>query len=232
MKKFIIVLLLSISIFSCSKNPGTDQNLIVKGQVKGLRLGTLLIKQMIKDSLVSIDSIKVDGDENFVFRTHIDEPQVMLLELPEVKDGRILFFAAPHDTIQIFTYVESFGINPRVKGGINQTKRNEYTKMIKQFNDKELDLFKAKFDAQKNHLLKEADSLGKRLKNLKKKRKLYSLNFIFQNKNQAIAPYVAMMEFYDNPKAIDTIYKSLPDEQKNSIYGKELKKILEKSTEK
>jgi len=227
MKRSIFIILLIISILSCSTSHKKEGNLVIKGQVKGLRLGNLLIKQMIKDSLVSIDSIKVDGNENFEFTANIEEPQMMLLELPEVKDGRILFFAAPNDTIKIFTYVESFGINPRVKGGKNQKQLNTFNKMIKQFNNKEMDLFKAQFDARKNHFLQEADSLGEALKRLKHKKQLYTLNFIFQNKDQAIAPYVAMMNFYDNPQALDTIYKVLPEAQKESIYGKELKKIID-----
>jgi len=226
MKHFLSIFLLSLVLFSCSNNSSKEGNLTVKGQVKGLRLGTLLIKQMVKDSLVSIDSIKVDGEEHFEFKTHIDEPQMMLLELPEVKDGRILFFAAPNDTIQIFTYVESFGINPKVKGGINQEKLNTFNKMIQQFNNKEMDLFKAKFDASQQHLLTEADSLGKQLERLQRKRQLYVLNFVFQNKEQAIAPYEAMMNFYDNPKALDTIYKVLPENMQNSLYGKEIQKII------
>ncbi len=228
MKYFLSLFFVSILLFSCATNNSKKGNLTVKGQVKGLRLGTLLIKQMVKDSLVSMDSIKVDGEEHFEFKTHIDEPQMMLLELPEVKDGRILFFAAPNDTIQVFTYVESFGINPKVKGGINQQKLNEFNKMIRQFNNKEMDLFKAKFDAAQQHLLTEADSLGKKLERLQHKRKLYVLNFIFQNKEQAIAPYVAMMNFYDNKKALDTIYKVLPENLQNSLYGNEIQKIIQK----
>ena len=227
MKQSLFIVLLIFSIFSCSTSGKKNGNLIVKGQVKGLRLGTLLIKQMIKDSLVSVDSIKVDGEEHFEFHTNIDEPQMMLLELPEVKDGRILFFAAPKDTIKIFTYVESFGIDPRVKGGVNQQKLNEFNHMMKQFSNKEMDLFKAQFDASKMHLLSEADSLKKALSRLQQKRRLYTLNFVFQNKDKAIAPYVAMMNFYDNPKALDTIYKILPGDLKTSMYGKEIKKILD-----
>jgi len=226
MKNIYILILLTISLVSCSTSENKKANLIVKGQVKGLRLGNLLIKQMLNDSLVSIDSIKVDGEEHFEFHTNIDEPQMMLLELPEVKDDKILFFAAPQDTIKIFAYVESFGINPRIKGGINQQQLNTFNQMIKQFNNKEMDLFKAEFDARKNYLLKEADSLKKALERLQHKRQLYTLNFIFQNKNHAIAPYIAMMNFYDNPKALDTIYKVLPEAQKKSIYAKEIKKIL------
>ena len=226
MLKKIVILWFVFVAFTACHNAKKTGNLLVEGTVKGLRLGTLQIKQLQKDSLVTIDSVKVDGDENFTFHTTIDEPQVMILELPEVKDGKIPFFAAPNDTIHIFTYVESFGLSPIVKGGVNQTEKNAYDKMIKQFNNKEMDLFKAKFEAAKLHLLKEADSLGKKLDNLERKRKLYTLNFIFRNKDKAIAPYIAMIEFYNNPKALDTVYKVLSDDVKQSMYAKQIKKIL------
>ena len=228
LKKLFVFLIFSISIFACQNQMHTG-NLLVEGTVKGLRLGTLKVKKMLNDSLITIDSIKVDGNEKFEFHTSIDEPQAMILELPEVKNGQILFFAAPHDTIHIFTYVESFGINPNIKGGINQKLKNSFDKMIKQFNHKEMDLFKAKFEAVKEQLLSEADSLGKKLENLKRKRKLYTLNFIFTNKDRAIAPYIAMMEFYNNKKALDTIYKTLPETIKKTIYAKEIKKIIDKN---
>jgi hypothetical protein len=222
--RIFIPVIIVFLIFSCSKNEKKG-NLTVKGTVKGFQLGTLKIKRLEKDSLITIDSIKIDGQEHFMFQTNIDEPQVMVLELPEVKDGRLSFFAAPGDTIKIFTYVESFGINPIIKGGTNQTAKNEYDKMIRQFNNKEMDLFKARFEASKQHLLKEADSLGKSLENLKRKRALYTLNFIFRHKNQAIAPYLAMMNFYDNPKILDTIYKSLPENLKSIYYSKEIDRL-------
>jgi hypothetical protein len=226
MKKIIIIFISTLFISSCSNKVHKDGNLTITGQVKGLRLGNLIIKKFIKDSLSPIDSIKVDGNENFEFHTNIDEAQIMLLELPEIKDGRITFFAAPNDTIHIFTFLESFAIAPKISGGNNQAKRNEYQEMIKKFNDKELDLFKEKFDATKNYNTAKADSIETKLKSLKRRRVLYTLNFIFNNKDKAIAPYMAMMEFYDNPKALDTIYKILPDNLKESVYGKEIKKLL------
>ncbi len=227
LKKLIVILIFILSFITCQNQKQTG-NLLIKGTVKGLRLGSLQIKKLQNDSLVTLDSIKVDGNENFEFHTTIDEPQLMVLELPEVKDGRILFFADLNDTIRIFTYVESFGLTPIVKGGVNQIEKNAYDKMIKQFNDKEMDLFKAKFEAAKQHLSQKADSLGTKLEKLQYKRKLYTLNFIFRNKDKAIAPYIAMMEFYDNPKALDTIYKILPETIRQSIYAKEIKKILDR----
>ena len=227
MKKIFVILFSIVLISACSHPKHKEGNLIVKGKIKGLKLGTLLFKKLKNDTLVAIDSIKVDGNEQFEFVTNIKEPQMMLLELPEIKDGSIVFFAAPNDTVKIFTFLETFGINPQIQAGENQEKRNEYQEMIKKFNEKNIDLFKAKFEATKIHLTSKADSLEGVLQRLKKKRVFYTLNFVFTNKNKAIAPYVAMMEFYNNQKALDTIYKILPEVQKNSIYGKEIKKLLQ-----
>ncbi len=226
MKKIFILLISALFISSCSNEIKKEGNLVIKGRIQGLRLGNLLIKKLEKDSLVTIDSIKVDGNEQFEFHSTINEPQVMLLQLPEINEGNITFFAAPNDTIKIFTYLESFAISPKISGGNNQKRRSEYQEMIKKFNEKELDLFKARFDATKMHQNALADSLDTKLKSLKRRRVYYTLNFIFSNKDKAIAPYMAMMEFYDNPKALDTIYKVLPKNMQESIYGKEIIKII------
>ena len=227
MKKQIIILLsLIIGLQACNPSDNHKGNLTVKGTVKGLRLGTLLLKQIKKDSLQAIDSIKVDGQEKFEFHTNIDEAQMMILQLPEVKNGNIKFFASPKDTIRIFTYVESFGFNNKISGGENQTALNSYNDMINKFNNKELDLFKAKFDAAKIGLQQEADSLGKAMDRLKRKRFLYTLNFIMNNKDKAVSPYVALQELSNNPKALDTVFKSLTTKQQDSKYGKEIKKVL------
>ncbi len=226
-QKIFIFTLIIFFFLACSPTK-KSQNLIVEGTVKGLRLGTLKLQKLEKDTLKTIDSIKIDGNEKFHFATFIKQPQAMVLTLPEVKNGQLVFFAAPNDTIHIFTYVESFGTNPMIKGGANQTAKNEFDKMMRQFNNRELDLFKAKFEASKQHLLTEADSLGKKLDRLKRKRSLYTLNFILRNKDKAIAPYIAMINFYNNPKVLDTVYKTLSPEIKKSIYAQKIKTIIDK----
>ncbi len=224
---FVTILLLTVMI-SCNNKNKQEGNLLIKGKVKGLRLGTLLIKKFENDTIKSIDSIKVDGNENFIFKTNIDEPEVLMLELPEIKDGKILFFAAPKDTIQIYTFLESFAIKPVIYGGENQKKWQEYKDMLQKFNDKEMDLFKAKFDASKNGQTKLADSLKTAYDKLLVKRQLYKLNFIFSNKNKPVSAYIGYTQFYDNTKALDTIYQVLDSSIKQSKYAREIKNLLKK----
>ncbi len=228
MKKYLLYLIVGFLFFGACKNENKNKesNLTVEGKIKGLRLGTLVLKKLDKDSIVSVDSIKVDGDEAFVMDTHIDAPQELLLELPEIQDGKILFFAAPGDTIKVYTFLDSFGINPVIEGGKNQAKLNEYQEMMKKFTDKELDLFKQRFDASKAGNKKLADSLEEVSRKTLKKKQLYKLNFIFTNKDLPIASYIAYTNFYNNKKALDTIYKVLDESVKKGKYGREIEKLL------
>jgi len=230
MQRLVLLIFLFAGIlFSCSNNKvNTSGNLTVKGQVKGLRLGTLLLKKINYDSVFSIDSIKVDGNEQFEFKTELDEPQILILELPEIKEGKILFFAAPSDTIEIHTFLENFAVNAKIKGGKQQTKWQEYKKMLQKFNDKQLDLFQAKYDALKQGKSQTADSLSKVSERLEKRRKIYQLNFVFNNKDLPVGAYVGYVDFYNNPKILDTIYKVLPQNIKKSKYGKWIQKTLVK----
>ncbi len=230
MKRLLAISLIALfSIHACTNKKNTiSNNLTVEGKVKGLRLGTLVLKKLDKDSIVSIDSVKIDGNEDFLIETHIDEPQELLLELPQVPDGKILFFAAPGDTIKVYTFLETFGVNPVVMGGENQEKLNEYNEMMKKFNDKELDLFQARFNASKSKNQKLMDSLEQATRRIQKKKQLYKLNFIFTNKDLPVAGYVGYTNFCNNKKALDTIYKVLNDSVKKLKYGREIKKQLKK----
>ncbi len=228
MKNAVVVLMLISLIFSCSNSKKHQGNLVVEGKVKGLRLGTLLIKKLENDSIKSLDSIKVDGNENFEFQTNIKEPQILVLSLPEIKDGDILFFAAPKDTIKIYTFLETFALNPVVIGGVNQERLQTYKDILHKFSNKELDLFKAKYEASKKQQNKLADSLTNAYDNLLRKRELYKLNFIFTNADKPVGAYVGYTSFYKNKQALDTIYKMLKPDIKQSKYGKEIKKILDK----
>jgi arsenate reductase-like glutaredoxin family protein len=227
MKKLLLTFILTgLSLISCSKQKKSTENLVVEGKIKGLRLGTLLLKKLENDSIKSIDSIKVEGDENFKIITTLDEPQEIMLELPEIEDGKILFFAAPGDTVKIYTFLETFGINPVIEGGINQEKLNEYNDMMAKFNAKELDLFQERFEVAKAKNKMKADSLEKVTQNLLKKKQLYKLNFIFTNKELPVSAYLAYTNFYNNKKALDTIYKVLGDSIKKLKYAKEINHII------
>lgn len=55
--------------------------MIVSGNVKGLKKGTLYLQHLADTTLVVVDSLKVDGDGNFRFETELEGPEMFYLYL-------------------------------------------------------------------------------------------------------------------------------------------------------
>ena len=91
MKKIIAVLTISILMVACSSKK--DGNMIVEGNIKGLKKGTLYLQKMNDTAIVSIDSVKVLGDGNFRLTDNVDSPVMYYLTFDgNSNDKRILFF--------------------------------------------------------------------------------------------------------------------------------------------
>tara|TARA_B100000929_G_C15486525_1_gene412986 strand:- start:456 stop:1205 length:750 start_codon:yes stop_codon:yes gene_type:complete len=227
MKKLALLLVILISITSCSEK---ESNLVVSGEIKGLKKGTLYLQKIEDTSLINIDSVVVDGDPMFSMETYIESPQIMYLYLEKVDnnsyDDRIDFFA-DKGQVTINTNLEKFETSAEVIGSVNQEKLMEYRKMISRFNDQNLELIKASFEAEKAEDDQKLMEIDKKYDGLLRRKYLYTVNFAINNKEHEIAPYLALSEVFDaNIKYLDTVYNSLAPKVKKSKYGKELKDFL------
>lgn len=228
MFKNIIVLLLVLFLASCNNS----DNFYLTGTISGLKKGTLYLQRVDDTTLVNLDSLVVDGNPEFSFQTHLDEPQVLYLNLEKRDasdyDDRILFFAEPGE-MTLTTSLKNFERQAAITGSKNQLKLEEYNEMIMKFNDQNLDLIKKSFEAQEQE--KAEDSLefyDKKMQSLVKRRYLYTVNFALNNKDLEIAPYLAVSEIFDaNVKYLDTIYNSLEKDIRKSKYGKTLKDFIQ-----
>ena len=212
-----------------------ETNLHIEGKVQGLKEGTLYLQKIEDTTLVTIDSVLVNGNENFVFDTYTEGAQVMYLYLNKkdnsVYDDRIMFFAEPGEMV-INTTLKNFEVDAIVEGSKNQKKYTEYKTMIQQFNNRNLDLIRKNLEAQQDQNVENIDSTNKEFESLLKRRYLYTVNFAINNKDMELAPYLAISEVYDaNIKYLDTIYKSLTPEVKDSRYGKSLEEFLKERRE-
>ncbi len=227
MKKLALLLVILISVTACSEK---ESNLIVNGEIKGLKKGTLYLQKIDDTVLVNVDSVVVNGDPVFSMETYIKSPQIMYLYLEKVDnnryDDRIEFFA-DEGQVTINTKLEKFETSAQIVGSVNQEKLIEYRKMISRFNDQNLDLIKESFEAEKARDEEKLIEIDKKYDRLLKRKYLYTVNFAINNKEHEIAPYLALSEVFDaNIKYLDTIYSSLAPKVKKSKYGKELKVFL------
>lgn len=207
--------------------------MLLNGNVEGLRKGTLYLQKMEDSLLVSIDSVVVDGSPKFQFKTEIESPEIYYLYLNK-EDGdsmndRILFFGERGE-IAINTLLKTFESSAKVTGSKNQELLQEYRKLARQFDEKNLDYIQAYFEAAKANKGKEAlDSIQKAMDNLIRRRYLYTLNFASTHGDNVIAPFIALTEVYDaNIIFLDTVSSKLTDRVKASKYGKELLEFIAK----
>ena len=221
MKNIIAVLTISILMVACSSKK--DGNMIVEGNIKGLKKGTLYLQKMNDTAIVSIDSVKVLGDGNFRLTDNVDSPVMYYLTFDgNSNDKRILFFGN-EGTITIKDNIDTFGFSPEITGSENQLVLNKFSKINNQFKDQRLEFIKQEFEAIKS---KDADLIEKVKKDYQRmirRKYLYTTNFALNNATSEAAPYIALTELYDaNIKLLDTINQKLSIEVKKSVYGKRL----------
>ena len=197
----------------------------VSGRVDGLRKGTLFLQKVLDSTLVNIDSIVINGNPEFNFKTKIESPEIYYLYLNkddgDTLNDRVMFFAEKGEII-INTLLKTFESSAKVSGSENQELLQEYRKIARQFNAKNLDYIKAYINNAKSaNDSRSSDSIQKEMDNLLKRRYLYALNFAITHGDNVIAPYIALTEVSDaNIKYLDTVASKLTEEVKSSKYGK------------
>ncbi len=231
-KNIVLALIAALFIVSCGKK---EYDMTVSGNVKGLKKGTLYLQKIQDSVIVNVDSLVIDGDSNFVLGAMIEGPEVFYLQLDkkdaDENDDRIQFFGEKGN-ITINTELREFEVKANVSGSASNELLNEYLGMMREFNLVQLDLFKARFDAQKAEDAIKLDSIEAASNSWLRKRYRYAINFALMHKNSEIAPYIAVNEIYDaNPVLLDSINKVLTPEVKASKYGQQLEKLLEATKE-
>ncbi|MDG1039825.1 MAG: DUF4369 domain-containing protein [Polaribacter sp.] len=225
MKK-ILVLGFVLLLAACSSKK--EGNMIVSGQIKGLKKGTLYLQKIENDTILkTIDSVSVLGSNQFTLTANVDEPEMYYLTFNGNTTNKYITFFADKGNITINDDVSKFGVNPIIEGSKNQDILNNYTKISRRFNEQNLDLIQRKFYAQKSNNKDSVDIINKEYETLLRRRYMVTVNFALNNKNNHVAPYLALTELVNaNVKWLDTINKSLSPEVKKSLYGKKLDKFV------
>ena len=83
--------------------------MIVQGQIKGLKKGTLYLQKMADTVLVSVDSIALNGSDTFTLTDNVASPVLYYLTFDgNTTDKRILFFGE-QGIITINDEIDQFG---------------------------------------------------------------------------------------------------------------------------
>ena len=147
MKK-ISFLLITLFFIACGKE---QHDLTVRASIKGLKKGTLYLKKVKDTTLITVDSISINGNSDVELYSDLDTPEVFYLYLDKnsAEKDRITFFADKGVT-EIKTTLKSFAYEANIIGSEQQKILEEYKKLISKMNNRNLELIKEQFDAQKD----------------------------------------------------------------------------------
>ena len=229
MKHFYTALFSVLILASCKQSP-TENTMALSGQIKGLKKGVLYLQHIPDSTLVVIDSVLINGNGNFSFKTEIESPEVFYLYLVKKDNNdindRITFFGEPGN-ISINTQWNSFDLDPDIKGSISHEKFVEYRSMMSKFNIQDISLLEQAFKANSSNNQQLFDSIQILSERNTLRSYLFALNFAMINSDSYVAPYVAITDVSNaNVKFLDSIYKKLSPEVAISKYGKSLKKLI------
>ncbi len=203
--------------------------MLVQGQIKGLKKGTLYLQKMKDSLLISVDSISLLGNDQFRLTDDVASSVLYYLTFDgNTTDKRILFFGEK-GTITINDKVEQFGYHPEIIGSKNQEILDRYNTVMRKFQNKRLEYIKQDFDAKKANDTKLIAQLENEYNKLIRRKVLFTTNFAISNADSEVAPYLALTEMYDaSLKMLDTVNNSLSENIKKSDYGKRFQDYLNK----
>lgn len=233
MKRALLFFLLpAVLMFACDSDT-SERTMFVTGKVKGLKKGTLYLQHLSDSKLVSVDSLQIDGDGGFNFKTELESPEIFYLYLDKKDNNdindRITFFGEP-GTITINTAWNTFDTKAKIEGSKTQKKLEEYQKTMSRFNLKNLELVRNATERQSELDSLQMDSIQALSNRNVQRGYAFALNFALNNQDSYIAPYIALNEVPDaNIVYLDSIYNSLAPEVADSKYGTELKTYLEEA---
>lgn len=230
MKKIALALTLTVFLISCGGD--TQNTMTVTGNVKGLKKGNLYLQKFKDSLLITLDSLKVDGNGSFTFKTEVESPEIYNLYLKKEDfneyNDRITFFGEP-GVVTINTSWDTFDRNAKITGSESNIKYNEYRKIMSDFSIKNIGIIQNTQNSKVALDSLQIDSVQKLSDKTIKRSYAYAINFALTNTNSTVAPYVALYEVPDaNRIYLDSIYNSLTPEVSSSKYGKALKKYLDK----
>ncbi len=227
MKNISILSLIILLIFiSCGKE---NHELTVKTTIKGLQKGTLYLKKIEDTILVTVDSLIINGNQAIELHSKLESPEVFVLDLDKSskEEERIIFFADKGIT-EINTTLKNFVFDAKIKGSSQQKTYEEYKLMMSKFTNRNLELIKDNFIAQKENDTAKLKEIQKEYDNSIKRKYLYTVNFALNNKDSEVAPYLVLTEIYNaNLNLLDTINKMLTPKVKASKYGKDLQSYID-----
>lgn len=228
MKKILLLIAVVLGLYACeSEKP----DLIIEGQIKGLKKGKVYLQKLNDSTVVNLDSVSLYNSNQFKFEKKIEYPEIMFIQLQKdtinPTDNYVAFFA-DKGKVNINAELDQFFFAEIQANYPNQQEFNTYSKTMKRFNNQKLDLIKAEMVARKSSNMDKLDSVNKAYNAMNTRRSLFTVNFVARHPDLEMSPYLILNQAkYIQKPYLDTIYQKMDKKIQKSFYGKKLQDLIE-----
>jgi hypothetical protein len=237
MKNTALLLIIITFLASCNSDQETSNYVTLNGNIEGLKVGTIILQKVQDSTLITLDSVQLNGTSKFTLKAPIEEPALMFLHL-DVKDGllyddRVSIFV--EDTIlTVSSTLEDFEKNIKVTGSKNNDILDGFKVNKKLLDQVYTDLLKRSMllDREESPSQVDVERLNTDYNKYLKKTVLYVINYADRFKDKEVAAYLLVTEAFDaNPILLENVYQKMPKKIQNSHYGKQLSELIKTSKE-
>ena len=227
--KQLIFIFFAFLLLSC--NQENPNQLVLSGTIDGLKQGVITIKKIDDTSFVAIDSIVFNGKSEFETIIDLKNPEVLYVFLDRGQtqsiDNSLMFFAEP-GKMTFNSTLEKFYADAKFTGSKHHEVYEEYLKMRRKFNEKNMDFLNYELKAKDKNI--NFDSINQLKINNDKRRTLYTLNFAKNHKDSHVAPFIVISDVKETKlEFLKEVYNALNPKIKKGKYGFELKKIIDEN---
>jgi len=227
MNKYFSILVLVFFVLACQPD---KPDLLIHGNIKGLKKGKIFLQKLNDSVLVNVDSIEIYNDNTFEFQQKIEYPEVMYIQLQkdtiDLMDNFISFFADKGE-LKVEAKLDEFMFAKIESDYENQQKFEEYYATMRKFGSQKLDLIESELEARRINNADKLDSVNIAYNKMKQRRTLYTINYALANTDLEMAPYIVLEQVnYISQPYLDTIYNKLDQKIQNSHYGLKLNELI------
>ena len=237
MKKLVLLLLIITTISSCGSGDNETNMMTINGNIDGLKVGKVLLQKIQDSTLVTLDSVELDGNSDFSLQAVVESPELMYIHL-DIKDGtkyddRIAFFA--EDTVlTLNSSLDNFDEDIVISGSKNNKILDEFLENKERLDDVYTELVKRSMtlDNKEDVTAEEIEKLNTDYDKYLRKKVLYAINYSNRFPDKEVAPYILLTDAFDaNPILLDSSYQKMTKKIQTSRYGKQLSELIKKSKE-
>jgi peroxiredoxin/mRNA-degrading endonuclease YafQ of YafQ-DinJ toxin-antitoxin module len=173
-----------------------------------------------------LNSAKVKGDENVVFKGKLDHPEVLYLRM-ENSDKRISFFAENSNIVILPDFDEPE--NTMVSGSDVHQEFTAYKDLFRDLNTKRDQIYQTYLAARKTGKEEKMEEIVTQMEVLGNQELELNKQFVTENRGSWVSPYIIGRKMYHSLslEELKSLVNNLDKKVVNSSYAKEMKDYIE-----